>query len=1071
MRTLALSGLVLVAACGDDAPNKDAEVAAETVDGEVAETAQTDAVEDVDAAQEADAAEEADTSAETDASEEVDSGPDIPPDATPEQRALLEVPETSRVALKNLSGPVQVLRSANSMPHIYAANREDLGRVLGYVQSQDRFFFMDLQRRLALGKVGELLGDVGLSSDIESRNTGMAYVTDRIVANLSPEFAAYLTAYADGVNQYIDAVRAGSALAPSETQYAGLLGYASPADMMKPFALRDVIALAVVFMYSTNFESGDPGQQAAADRLPQQFDGATDEALRKSGYLGDMWNDVRAMFPGTNSTEGFGIGKATPRRAAAAKPPTPSAAVTAMAQDLFERLHARALRLGKDREAGFGSNMWAVSGAKTADGSALFANDGHLELSVPPLGYGAALDTRVFGGGDIHLLGGWLGSFPVMMAGTNGSVAWGGVNPVEDITDWYRERLQLGADGKPAQSYFQGVWRDLVATEEAYIVADVALLESVGRTETWAHYATFDGRWITSVEGRTVASIDDAGADRDKVINVMGTLVVPGDQDGDGEVAALSFDFTALDATKWPEALFAVGFATSVEEVHEATRGYVGSALFTSAADTSGSILFSSYQAIPCRGYLPRGEDNVFLPGADPTRLIDGTEYGGFTIPTDAAGKTDEGPGQDDPYKCIVPFTQMPYAIDPPSGFIFSANSDPAGLTDDGEERNDAYHIGGPWASVRANTIRRDLLEHTADGAATLEDMKAMQANVDSRLGEAFVPYLSQALERAQAMSGPLGALYAEHGARLTEAVTRLEGWGARGFQARSGVETFYSSPAQNDRDDAVATMIFNAYIRRFFAAVWDDEGITAQRWGSESRPTALLRFLAGRGPDNPGGLASWNPDTGESVFFDVLGTEAKESSDELMVKALIDALAFLESPPGDQQPSLGGFGTPDMDAWLWGLKHQAKFESILASYVGNDPALSLLTEQFAITTDRLPLMPNLPAGDPRAALKWFPRGGDQWGVDAANPGIGGGDFSFGSGPAMRLVFRLKDGAVEGGFALPGGQSALTDSPYFDDQAKLWLANDYFELHFEPVAAAANAVGRDLFVPADVASQ
>ena len=1064
MRALALSGWLLgVAACGDDTPQKDAEVTEETApDGEVGEA---DAAEEADAAQEADGVEE--TGVEVDVGEEVDTGPDIPPDATPEQRAVLEVAETHRVALKGLSGPVHVLRAPSSMPHIYAANRIDLARVLGYLQSQDRFFFMDLQRRLALGEVSKLLGDVGLSSDIESRNTGMTYVTDRITANLSPDFKAYLEAYADGVNQYIDAVRAGTAAPPSETAYAVLLGYDTPADMMKPFALRDVVALAVVFMYQSNFESGDPGLQAAADRLPQQFDGATDEALRKSGYLGDMWNDVRAMFPGTNSTEGFGVGKATPRRAAAAAKPLPaSPAVSAMAQDLHDRLEARALRLGKDRDAGFGSNMWAVSSAKTADGSALFANDGHLELSVPPLGYGAGLDTRVFGGGDLHQLGGWLGSFPVLMGGTNGSVAWGGVNPVVDITDWYRERLQLGADGKPAQSYFQGAWRDLVATAETYVVADVAALGSVGREETWPHYATFDGRWITSVEGRNVATLEEAGADRDKVINVMGRLVVPGDQDGDGEVAALSFDFAALDATKWPEALFAIGMAGSVEEVHEASRGFVGAALFMSAADGTGSILYSSYQATPCRGYLPRGEDNVFLPGADPTRLIDGTEYGGFTLPTGPDGKADEGPGATDPYKCIVPHAQMPYAIDPPSGFVFNANSDPAGLTDDGDERNDAYHIGGPWASVRANTIRRDLLKHTADGAATLDDMKTMQANIDSRLGEGFVPYLSQAFEKAQAASGPLGELYVAHGARLTEAVTRLEGWGARGFQAKSGVETFYSSPVQSDRDDAVATMIFNAYIRRFFAAVWDDEGITAQRWGSESRPTALLRFLAGRGPDNPGQLASWNPETLESVFFDVLGTEAKESSDELMLKAMIDALAFLESPPGDRQPSVGGFGTPDMDAWLWGLKHQAKFESILASYVGDDPALSLLTEQFAITTDRLPLMPNLPAGDPRAALKWFPRGGDQWGVDAANPGIGGGDFSYGSGPALRLVMRLKDGVVEGGFALPGGQSALTDSPYFDDQAKLWLGNVYIDLPFEPVAAAANAIGRDVFVPA-----
>jgi acyl-homoserine lactone acylase PvdQ len=181
------------------------------------------------------------------------------------------------------------------------------------------------------------------------------------------------------------------------------------------------------------------------------------------------------------------------------------------------------------------------------------------------------------------------------------------------------------------------------------------------------------------------------------------------------------------------------------------------------------------------------------------------------------------------------------------------------------------------------------------------------------------------------------------------------------------------------------------------------------------------------------------------------------------MVRSLVDALAFLASAPTG--PGDGGFGTEDMSRWLWGLRHQVKFESILASYV-TDPTLSLITDMFSITTERVPLAPNLPAGDPRRGLKWFPRGGDQWSVDAANPGIGGGDFRYGAGPAMRLVFKLKDGQVEGGFVLPGGQSGLTSSPYFDDMARLWLANEYLPVRFAPRDVAAGAIGREVYLPA-----
>ena len=1061
-----VAGLGIVA-CGDDeGGNKDADAAADVGDGtETADDVASDGVDSDSAAVDSD-----EDGVDSDVAVDSGDATETLGDATPEQAAILGVPESARFELPGLEGPVHVVRTEGSTPHIYAANPNDLARVLGFVQARDRFFFMDLQRRLGLGSVAELLGQVGLGSDIESRQTGMTYVTDRIVAHISPEFTAYLSAFADGVNAYIEAVRQEQLPPPTETQFAGVLGYATAADMMKPFGVRDVVALVAVFMYSTNYEGGDVGTQANADRLADQFAGATDEALRKAGDLDDVWNDVRGFFPDTNSTEGFGVGKAaTPRAAEPArgaggkdKPLAPG-----LAQRLYDQSQARFKRLGRDREAGFGSNVWAVAGTKTADGAALFANDGHLELSVPPLGYGSALDTRVFGGGNIHQLGGWLGNFPVMVGGTNGDVAWGGVNPVMDITDWYREELQLGADGKPTASRFQGEWKDLVATDERFTVANVPLLQSVGHEETWTRWTTFDGRWITSIEGRTVATVEEAGADRDALVNLMGNLVVPGDVDGDGVITALSFDYAALDATRWPEALFQVGVSQTVEEVREATRGYVGAALFTGAADKTGSILYTSYQAVPCREYLPRDADGVFIAGADPTRVIDGTEYGGFEMPTSADGKADEGPGATDPQKCIVPFTEMPYAIDPPSGFIFNANNDPAGITDDKDERNDIYEIGGPYASVRANTIRRDLQMHTAGGAATLDDMMSMQANVQSRLGEAFAPFLVEAVAKAGAATeGPLKALYDAGGARFEEAAARLEAWGGRGYWARSGVATFYHAPGVDEADDAVATMIFNAYIRRFFAAVWDDENITANRWGGEARPAALLRFLAGRGAGNPGGLASWNPATGESVFFDVLGTEAVESSDELMVKALADALAFLESPGDVSQSGAVGFGTDEMDAWLWGLRHQVRFESILASYVGGNAALSLITDQFAITTARLPLAEGMGADDPRAGLKWFPRPGDQWSVDAANPGIGGGDFTHGSGPAMRLVVKLKDGEVEGHFVLPGGQSGITDSPYFDDQARLWLGNEYLTMRFTPAEVAAHALGREVYLPA-----
>ncbi|MGC2278089.1 MAG: penicillin acylase family protein, partial [Candidatus Binatus sp.] len=47
-------------------------------------------------------------------------------------------PESGVVKLDGLSAPVKVIRDAAGIPHIYAQNRLDLARALGYTQAQDR---------------------------------------------------------------------------------------------------------------------------------------------------------------------------------------------------------------------------------------------------------------------------------------------------------------------------------------------------------------------------------------------------------------------------------------------------------------------------------------------------------------------------------------------------------------------------------------------------------------------------------------------------------------------------------------------------------------------------------------------------------------------------------------------------------------------------------------------------------------------------------------------------------------------------------------------------------------------
>ncbi len=789
---------------------------------------------------------------------------------------------------------------------------------------------------------------------MEARAVGMAHVTQRLFEHLDDERKEYLQGIADGINRYIEAVKAEELPGPSELDLATvLLQVESPADLMEPFDVLDVCAMAVSVMYEINYEGDDVGRTAKAWQLEGSFEGQEKAELRKAGFL-EMWFDERPIFPGTNTTAGFGLDTAEP----ASKPgaveeqswaPAFRPTNQAMLERLAAKLDAWNERFGRDRDKGFGSNTWAVHKDKTPDGWSLVAGDGHLQLSVPALFWRVGLDTQTFGGDEgYRQIGMFLTGMTVMSVGTNGHVGYSGVNPVADITDWYREELQLDENGVPAASFFQGEWKGLIATEETFVIADVVALGSVGRTEVHKRWTTFDGRWIRDIEGRS-ASPDEALADGETLINLAGNWIVPGDQDGDGVVTAISFDYAGFDATQWLRGNDEMGFAKNVTELREAMKRTVGSALYIAGNDGDGGIMFSAYQGFPCRGYLERDDEGRYTPGSDPKMLLDGTVYGAFELPT-TDGLPDEAAGADDPYRCIIPFDEVPQAENPAAGYVFNANNDPSGATDDGKLWTAKWHIGGPWSSVRASTIDGDLAACSADQSCTLETMKAMQGNHTSRMGQLFLPHLLAAIDRARTLSetdGDLGvddarlvAIFDGAKDKIEAAEARLKAWADDGYDTPGGVVTFYHPEVtEQELKDAAATMIYNAFQPRFVNLVWNDESMPGWRHsGDRARFRGLRDFLAGRGADNPGDSASWDPETNEAVWFDVRGTEDVERSDELLLAALVDGLTWLE----------GDFETDDMSRWLWGLRHQAKFESLIGDFLPPDSSFSAITDIFA---------------------------------------------------------------------------------------------------------------------------
>ena len=79
---------------------------------------------------------------------------------------------TARSRVTGLSAPIDIVRDADAIPHIFAANKLDALFGLGYVHAQDRLWQMEFQRRIGHGRLSEVFGAATLPQDRFLRTVG-----------------------------------------------------------------------------------------------------------------------------------------------------------------------------------------------------------------------------------------------------------------------------------------------------------------------------------------------------------------------------------------------------------------------------------------------------------------------------------------------------------------------------------------------------------------------------------------------------------------------------------------------------------------------------------------------------------------------------------------------------------------------------------------------------------------------------------------------------------------------------------------------------------------------------------
>ena len=144
-----------------------------------------------------------------------------------------------------LSGTVTVTEDQYGVPSIRGTSETDVAFVQGYIHARDRFFQMDYFRKVASGKLAELLGQAALPTDVQLRTLGLGRAALKSWQNLDAETKGILQAYANGVNAWL-----GSSPLPPE--YLGL-----ELTKVEPWQPVDSLAYIKLVAWDLAFSLGD----------------------------------------------------------------------------------------------------------------------------------------------------------------------------------------------------------------------------------------------------------------------------------------------------------------------------------------------------------------------------------------------------------------------------------------------------------------------------------------------------------------------------------------------------------------------------------------------------------------------------------------------------------------------------------------------------------------------------------------------------------------------------------------------------------------------------------------------
>jgi len=495
-------------------------------------------------------------------------------------------------------------------------------------------------------------------------------------------------------------------------------------------------------------------------------------------------------------------------------------------EQLYQALFIKYVTKDLQTNQALGSNSWAISGEHTESGLPLLANDPHLSVQLPAIWYENGLHCYPKNRDcELDVVGFSFAGSPYIVIGHNSHIAWGFTNMGPDVQDLFVEKIN---PSNPNQYEVDGEWRDMDRITE---IIEVAGSEPIVIEVRSTHHGPIvsDRSYPVNLnpEEDQVSFADEA------------RIELPGN-------FSVSLSWPALIPGNTFVGIRDFNYAKNWEEFRDASRLFEVPAQNLLYADVDGNIAYQSPGKLPIRAEGLVGD--LPIPG-----WLSENDWQGF-----------------------VPFEELPYTINPSSGYIITANQ--------------SVHPEQPWPNYYARGYRAEAIERVINQyiseKISVDDMEAMQINNFDYSAAYILPYV---FNNVYVDSNILTAMK-EWAISETKFEMNKDSSGAAAWAV------FYKNFAEQTFEELVVT---------------DNLGneISLQPGNSDSTSEIFRALL--KDPNH--------------ILWDDINTPQKENLTDILERALLLA----------DERIVELFDTDDYDKWSWGELHTITYPTNLLGEAG----------------------------------------------------------------------------------------------------------------------------------------